>query len=390
MASLRRFPDSRYWFACFHGPNFKQVQRSTKETDRRKAQKIADAYEAAARNARLGLLTERQARKVIGQIYEISNREPLRNDAIRDFFSRWLAGVKIECSAKTYQRYSIVTERLLQWLGPRSTLSLAHLSTTQLVSFRDHLARKYSPATVNLSLGAIRAALSKAFADSLVDVNEATRVPRLDEGNTRRKQQRRPFTDPELRAILEAADTEWKGMVLCAAYTGMRLGDVSLLRWENVDLAGRELRFRSEKTNNSQVIPLAEPFHRYLLEIAGTDDPQAPLFPRAFDTRRRDIPTGTLSNQFYRVMEKAGVVPKRTHKKLKKGRDTARATGGLGFHCLRHTATSLLKRAGASDVVAREIVGHETEAVSRTYSHIDMPTLRAAVDKLPDITTAQR
>jgi hypothetical protein len=35
-------------------------------------------------------------------------------------------------------------------------------------------------------------------------------------------------------------------------------------------------------------------------------------------------------------------------------------------------ATSLLKRAGASDVVAREIVGYETAAVSRTYSHIDM------------------
>jgi hypothetical protein len=46
----------------------------------------------------------------------------------------------------------------------------------------------------------------------------------------------------------------------------------------------------------------------------------------------------------------------------------------------------LLKRAGASDVVAREIVGHETAAVSRVYSHIDTATLRAAIDKLPDVT----
>jgi integrase len=110
------------------------------------------------------------------------------------------------------------------------------------------------------------------------------------------------------------------------------------------------------------------------------------LFPKAFDTRQRDIPTGTLSNQFYRVMEKAGVVPKRPHKKKKHGRDGARQTGGLGFHCLRHTATSLLKRAGASDVVAREIVGHESAAVSRTYSHIDIATLRSAIDKLPDLS----
>ena len=35
--------------------------------------------------------------------------------------------------------------------------------------------------------------------------------------------------------------------------------------------------------------------------------------------------------------------------------------------------------------MAREIVGYETAAVSRTYSHIDMAILRGAIDKLPDL-----
>ncbi len=68
-------------------------------------------------------------------------------------------------------------------------------------------------------------------------------------------------------------------MTLCGAYTGMRLGDVSLLRWENVDLAAAELHFKTEKTNREMVIPIAEPFHRYLIDIAGNDTPRAPLFP---------------------------------------------------------------------------------------------------------------
>jgi hypothetical protein len=46
----------------------------------------------------------------------------------------------------------------------------------------------------------------------------------------------------------------------------------------------------------------------------------------------------------------------------------------------------LLKAGGVSDAVAREIIGHESAAVSRTYSHIDAATLRAALDKLPDLT----
>jgi integrase len=386
MAYLRRFPRSPYWYACFADAGGKWLQRSTKEIDRKRAQKIADQYEDAARQARLGFLTERQARKVIGEIYEISSREKLRSDSIGDFFTHWLGRVKVESSPKTFQRYEGVTARFLEWLGPRATLSVAHLSSVEIVQFRDYLARQHSPSSVNLSLAAIQAALSRAFDDRLVDVNEASRVPRLED-DPNRKQQRRAFTQEELRAILEVCDQEWRGMVLCGAYTGMRLGDVSLLRWENIDLAGRELHFKTEKTGRTQTIPIAEPLHRHLLEIASTDDPRAPLFPRAFAGRQREIPTGTLSNQFYRLMTRAGVVPPRSNKSKGKGRNAARTSNGLGFHCLRHTATTLLKRAGVSDVVAREIVGHETAAVSRTYSHIDASTLRAAIDRLPDITS---
>jgi integrase len=253
-----------------------------------------------------------------------------------------------------------------------------------IVRYRDYLARKHSPSSVNLSLAAIQAGLSRAFDDGLVDVNEASRVPRLGD-HPNRKQERRPFTEEELRAILEVCDTEWRGMVLCGAYTGMRLGDVCLLRWENIDLSSREIRFKAEKTDKPQAIPIAEPLFRHLMEIAG-DDPRAPLFPRAHATRQRDIPTGTLSNQFYKLMTLAGIVPPRDHKSKGRGRDAARASTGLGFHCLRHTTTSLLKRAGVSDAVARTIVGHESEAVSRIYSHIDARTLRAAIEQLPDIT----
>ena len=262
---------------------------------------------------------------------------------------------------------------------------MAHLSSTEIVAYRDHLARQHSPSSVNLSLAAIQAALSRAFDDRLVDVNEASRVPRLED-DPKRKQQRRAFTPEELRAILEVCDQEWRGMVLCGAYTGMRLGDVSLLRWRtSIWLAG-SCASRPRRLGQDTGHPDRRTLAPASLEIAWSDDPRAPLFPRAFAGRQRDIPTGTLSNQFYRLMTRAGVVPARSNKSTGKGRSAARTSIGLGFHCLRHTTTTLLKAAGVSDVVAREIVGHETAAVSRTYSHIDASTLRAAIDRLPDIT----
>ena len=52
---------------------------------------------------------------------------------------------------------------------------------------------------------------------------------------------------------------------------------------------------------------------------------------------------------------------------------------------LRKIIGERLKNAGVSDVVARDIIGHESVAVSASYTHIDMDTKRSALGKLPEI-----
>jgi integrase len=94
---------------------------------------------------------------------------------------------------------------------------------------------------------------------------------------------------------------------------------------------------------------------------------------------------GSLSKEFYRILVAAGLVRKRTHESTGKGRSVRREQNDLSFHCLRHTATSLLKNAGVSDAVARDIIGHESVAVSRNYTHIDTTTKKRALDRLPDL-----
>jgi integrase len=131
-----------------------------------------------------------------------------------------------------------------------------------IAKFRDYLTTKHSAASVNVALACIQTALEQAFNDNLVDVNEANRVRRLPD-KPDKPQGRRPFTDDELRAILKAADIEWRGMTLCGLYHGLRLGDVPSLRWPNVVLEARESRFKTEKTGREMVIPIPEPFYRY-------------------------------------------------------------------------------------------------------------------------------
>jgi integrase len=67
-------------------------------------------------------------------------------------------------------------------------------------------------------------------------------------------------------------------------------------------------------------------------------------------------------------------------------RSQAREPSELSFHSLRHSAVTLLKASGLSDFFAREIVGHESAAVSRQYTHLSTADLRTAMRRLPDVT----
>jgi integrase len=388
MASLKHFPNSPYWYACFTGPDGRRRQCSTKETDKKRASKIADQYEGVSAIGQKGLLTERHARKVIAEIFQIANRQVLPHETITDYFTRWLGSKKNRMKHKSFLRYSQLVESFLQWIGPRGSFGLNHLSSVELARFRDYLVIKKSPGTVNTALAVIQTALEDAFNDHLVDINEATRVQKLDE-KSNKKQNRRPFTQEELFKILPYCDPEWKGMVLAGLYIGgSRLGDIADLKWEYVDLATREVRFITEKTDAPKPLPIAGPLYRYWKQIAG-DSPRGPLFPRAYALRQRDVPTSALSNQFNKILQTAGLVEKRDHKSKGKGRSAKRTSAGLGFHCLRYTTTSLLKASGVSDALAREIVGHESAAVSRIYTKFPRQSVLDALDTLPDVTTEE-
>lgn len=387
MASLRRLPNSPYWIACFTLPDGRRTQRSTKSVDRKEAQRIANKYEDVAETGRDRRLTETQARKVIADIFAISNRDVLPSSSIKDYLESWLKRKELEASAPTHQRYSTVVEHLLKFLGAKAGLDIAHLSSKEITGFRDHLANRFTSGTVNISLKILRSALAQARRDGLIDVNEAERVTMIRV--KAREQSRRPFTLGELRQIMAVANAEWRGLILMGLYTGLRLSDVATLTWANVDLQQREIRVVSGKTDRQQILPIAQTLLKYLEALPSSDDPNGPLFTEAFAARQRSQYGGTLSNQFHLILVSAGLAKKRPHTKSGEGRSAKRAPSELSFHSLRHTATSLLKNAGVSDVVARDIIGHESVAVSRNYTHIDSETKRQAVDKMPDIFPGQ-
>jgi integrase len=95
----------------------------------------------------------------------------------------------------------------------------------------------------------------------------------------------------------------------------------------------------------------------------------------------------TLSADFHALLVQAKLVKPRNYKNYKAD-GKRREYSGLSFHCLRHNTTSALKNTGASAPITGDIVGHDSEAMSRNYTKIDSKSKREALDRLPDILEA--
>lgn len=159
-------------------------------------------------------------------------------------------------------------------------------------------------------------------------------------------------------------------------FTGQRLRDICNLRWSQIDFEHSTIAFKTEKTGRRVILPLRDHAMRALNALPRSGEPSEPVFPELVGKT-----SGLLSNRFRAIMERAGLVDRRTHQKRKQGRSAKRELG-LSFHCLRHTLTSWGKQSGISGPVMQDIVGHDSEAVSREYTHIDLETKRVALDSI--------
>src|SRR5438034_3697833 len=386
MPSIHRQPGRPYWFCAFsmfdpQTNRSRRVFRSTKTRDKKQALEICRAWHKAALKARNGKLSVDAAREIIARgvsdVFTAANVESLPSASVKSWCETWTEAKAIETEESTHARYKRVMERFTGFLGEaKSKRDLSTLQASDIARFRDGEAKELSRSTANLG---------EAVRQGLLTVNPAVRV-KLFKSNAESK--RRAFTLAEIKRILKACgdDTEWRGLVLFGLYLGQRLGDLARLTWRAVDLDSGEIAFTTRKTGRRIVLPLVQPVADYLASLPASDKPNAFIFPHAASAKR----TASLSNQFRDILVEAGLLEPlaRGHKSTGNGRNQAREASEISFHSLRHSAVTMLKAAGVSDFMAREIVGHESTAVSRQYTHLTTDDKRAAMQRLPDVTSA--
>jgi integrase len=378
MASLTKKPHSKYWFACFRDLNGRQCRRSTGETSEKKAREIARHYELVAQKK----LKPHKARETLSELYRQVYGETLPAASVRQFIKDWLAIKENETSPATYATYQKSTAKFLTFLGTDAERDIAEIRQTHVSSFRNSLAKKVAPGTANFDLKCIRMLFRAARRDGYIveDPAEFVRSVKRDNGSGRR-----PFRVEEIQTLLSIADSEWQSLIKFGLYTGQRLSDIASLNWSNLDTEKNQIRLVTRKTGKTMLLPIAAPLRSHISSLKGSDDPKAPVHPKAFATLQRQGRAGGLSNQFADLLADAGLREASDHSGKDKGRNTKRAKNELSFHCLRHTAVTLLKDAGIPEAVVMELVGHDSKQMSAHYTHVGQEALEKAAAALPEV-----
>jgi integrase len=381
VASLQKRARSPYWFAFYRDADGKAFCKSTKATNKKEAQRVADAMEAGAKRLKNARHLKETFRAILKDAFGLEAR-PM---SLKAYAAAWLGVKRNEVSPSTYSAYRHVTGSLIRFLGPKADGDLVEIAPADLAAFRNRQAATLSPATASRHVKIVRMLFHDALKDQAIDFDAAISLETVRNARKAGGNERRAFSLPEIQALLAVADPEWRSLIKFGLYTGQRLGDLAALSWGNIDLERRRIRLSAQKTGKRLLIPICDPLFNHLLTLDAGEGPASRVHPKSAGIVKSHGRAAALSNQFAELLVAAGLRSPETVTRASrgKGRGTRRASNALSFHCLRHTAVSLLKDAGVPQAVVQELIGHDSAAMSAVYTHVGEEALVKAAAALP-------
>jgi len=388
--TIRKRPGSKYYMADYTAADGTRRRVSTKKTDAGEASQFVASLMAGEKLAREERLTEARARELIAEIVERTTGEQLQFFTARSWFKDWIAGKELSKAGNTALRYKTIVDSFVTFLGPAADKNLETLRTTDIARFfKSERDKGKGVVTCTLAVKVIKSALRSATKLAGLKQNpaEGFEMPK-EKGDS---VEREIFTPEEVKRLIAAGgDGDWPGVIRLSYFTGMRLGDCVNLQWKCVDLGRKVIEFVPRKTANrvragGKPKKIAAPMHpeleAALARMPGADgSPDGFLFPSL--AGKSSAGRSGLSMAFSLIMKNAEVDAGVRREKAGKSGRTGRART---FHSLRHTYVTGLQNAGVSLEHRKLLAGHTEEAMTERYSHIEVETLRASVDRLPGL-----
>jgi integrase len=172
------------------------------------------------------------------------------------------------------------------------------------------------------------------------------------------KSRERTLEDEEFVDLLRTCTGHLLQIVLVALNTGMRVGEILSLKWENVKLDKDKIEVKHTKNGEDRDMPINGFLHK-LFESMPRD--HVYLF-----VNRDGKKMGSIKTAWKNALRKDGIVD-------------------LRFHDLRHTAATRLGKAKIPERVIAEILGHKRKTITGRYINPQWEEMVEAMSVLGDL-----
>lgn len=275
-----------------------------------------------------------------------------------------------------------VLKRWISILPPR--LKLNEVTSAHIRLYVDSRTKEVQAASVNREVTIIASALHSAHKD-FPEVEDwiCPRIPRPKVSRSRRERLIRQDEVMRLLTFLlspkrdnETEKTAQKRRVVGQVFqmtlmTGARVGEITALRWEQIDfdakvlqIVGTKTRFTSTKTvRYIEITPTIETILRERKESSDWEF----VFSR----------TGNSVTHYHKILSDAARVCGLIYGKFKRG--------GFITHDTRHTAITRMLQAGVDLSTVGSITGHSDASLVLHYSHATRESRRNAVSILENL-----
>jgi integrase len=178
------------------------------------------------------------------------------------------------------------------------------------------------------------------------------------------------LSDEERRRLLEAVRaSRWKRLylvTLLAITTGARRGELTALRWSDINFERAEAHVPVSKNGEPKVLPLVPAVMEELRRFHAEDRERFKIGVQSILVFHSRVRPDVVYNfeEVWRLALSASQVRR------------------FRFHDLRHTCASYLAQSGASLLEIADVLGHRQLAMTKRYSHLTTGTKKALVARV--------
>jgi len=230
------------------------------ERSRARAETALEKYaEDAHQKGRAEHLTER--------LIEMKTGRPVEYARLSDLCTRWQALARAVSPSKRHSEACDAKLKRFVAFMARTRPNANHLfevTVEDVAAYAENLKTTFAPKTADDAIKLLRRSFGRLLPVGMVNpfAGFVGNFGNDNNGTVHRK----PFTPEELRALLDVSkdDPLMHPLIVTAACTGMRRGDICRLKWRDVDFDAGMIQVKTSKTGAEVEIPIFPPLRAVL------------------------------------------------------------------------------------------------------------------------------